>query len=467
MGDCLVEPWLGAALGYIKDWLAFQAEISEQPGCILAIAHRGEIVLEAAHGHANLDTGEKLTPRHRFRIASHTKAFTAAGIMRLREQKRLKLDDAVGQYVGDLHPDVAAATISQLLSHTAGLMRDGKDSTQFTDGRSYLGKDELLAELKLRPAIDPNSRFKYSNHGYGLLGLVIESISGEPYPAWLQREIITPLGLRETAPDMGLLGKGVPFARGHSRTVPVGRRVVIPGDNPTNAIMPAAGVVATAADTARFFAQLAPNAKKSLLSVASRREMIRRQWRVPQDVEEAYYGLALMSGATAGFDWFGHGGGFQGYISRTSVIPSREIAITVLTNAIDGWAPAWVNGVKFILQAFANHGAPSRKTRDWTGRWWTLWGAVDLVPFGAQVMVANPVLINPFLDAARIEVTGRDTGRIVHATGYASHGEPVRRVRGKSGVSEIWLGGGRIRPERVVKAEMERKYPKGRRRKDA
>ena len=58
-----MEPWLGAALGYIKDWLAFQVEVSGQPGCILAIAHRGEIVLEAAYGHANLDSGEKLTPR--------------------------------------------------------------------------------------------------------------------------------------------------------------------------------------------------------------------------------------------------------------------------------------------------------------------------------------------------------------------------------------------------------------------
>ncbi|CCE03596.1 serine hydrolase domain-containing protein [Bradyrhizobium sp. STM 3809] len=462
-----MEPWLGAAIGYIKDWLAFQVELSGQPGCIVAIAHRGEIVLEAAYGHANLDSGEKLTPRHRFRIASHTKAFTAAGIRRLREQKRLKLDDAVGQYVDDLHPDIAAATLSQLLSHTAGLIRDGKDSSQFTDGRSYLTRDELLVELKLAPVIDPNSRFKYSNHGYGLLGLVIEAITGEPYPTWLQREIMALAGLRESAPDMTLLARNAPFARGHSRIVPVGRRVVIPGDNPTHAIMAAAGIVATAADTARFFAQLAPNAKKSLLSVASRREMIRRQWRVPQDIEEAYYGLALMSGTTAGFDWFGHGGGFQGYISRTSVIPAREIAITVLTNAIDGWAPAWANGVKFILQAFATHGAPTRKTRDWTGRWWTLWGTFDLVPVSAQVMVANPGFINPFMDAPRIEVTGRDTGRIVQAAGYASHGEPVRRIRAKSGVSEIWLAGARLRPERVVRAEMERKYPKGRRRKDA
>ena len=95
---------------------------------------------------------------------------------------------------------------------------------------------------------------------------------------------------------------------------------------------PAAGFVSTAADTARFFAQLAPNAKRSVLSASSRREMTRKQWRNPHASLEAYYGLGIMSGNTAGWDWFGHGGGFQGYISRTCVIPACEVTITVLTN---------------------------------------------------------------------------------------------------------------------------------------
>jgi CubicO group peptidase (beta-lactamase class C family) len=460
-----VDAWLRSAIDYVIDWLAFQVEMSEQPGCIIAITHRGEIVAEAAFGHADLDTGEKLTPRHRFRIASHSKAFTAAGIMRLRERGRLKLDDAVGTYVKGLHPQVAAVTLTQLLSHSAGLVRDGRDSGQFTDTRSYLTAEELLAELALPPSIDPNTRFKYSNHGYGLLGLVIEAIAGEPYAAFLQREVIEAVGLRETAPDMAGLAKNIPFARGHSPKTLLGRRAVIPGGNPTEAMASATGFVATAADTARFFAQLAPNARKSLLSVASRREMTRRQWRIPQELE-ATYGLGLMSGSTAGFDWFGHSGGFQGYISRTSVIPAHELAVTVLTNSLDGWATAWANGTKFILQAFLSNGAASRRTRDWTGRWWTLWGAADLVPMAKQVLVANPQLINPFMDATRIEVTGRDTGRIAEASGYSSHGEPVRRIRSKAGtVTDVWVGGAHLRPARVVRAEMERKYPKRRGRK--
>jgi CubicO group peptidase (beta-lactamase class C family) len=206
--------WLSSALDYIPEWLGFQMRMSEQPGCIVAIAHRGRIVLEHAYGHADLATGEKLTPRHRFRVASHSKSFTAAGILKLREQGKLKLDDRVGQLVGKLHKTVATSTISQLLSHSAGLIRDGDDAGQFTDRRPFLSTDELMAALQAAPVIEPNS-FKYSNIGYGLLGLVIEAVTGEAYEAWIKREIVDAAGLEETVSDMPL-AEGVPFARGHT-----------------------------------------------------------------------------------------------------------------------------------------------------------------------------------------------------------------------------------------------------------
>jgi CubicO group peptidase (beta-lactamase class C family) len=455
-----MEPWLQAATGYIRNWIEFQMRASEQPGCIVAIAHRGKLVAEFAFGHANLATGEKLTPRHRFRIASHSKSFTAAGIMKLRERRQLRLDDSVGQYVKGLHPQVAETTIAQLLSHSAGLTRDGADSGQFTDSRPYLTGKELLAELTLPTAIEPNTRFKYSNHGYGLLGVLIETIVGEPYPVWIKREIIDAAGLRETTPNVPI-GKNVPFARGHARRLPVGRRLVIPGDNPANAMAPAAGFVSTAADVARFFAQLAPNTKHSLLSAPSRREMTRKHWRNPHASLEGYYGLGIISGSLGGWDWFGHTGGFQGYVSRTCVMSGRDLAITILTNSIDGWAYPWLDGAMHILRAFATRGAPARRVRDWTGRWWTMWGATDLVPMGNVVVVANPQFGNPLMDAAEIEVTGRDTGRIKLAGGYESHGEPVRSKAGT--VTDIWLGGINAKPEKKVATEMERKYAPRRR----
>ena len=115
--------WLAPALAYIPQWLSYQMRTTEQPGCVLAIAYQGAVVLDVAFGWADRVAGEALTPRHRFRVASHSKSFTATAIMKLREQGRLKLDDTAGQYVSRLHPAIASATLAQLLSHTAGSRR--------------------------------------------------------------------------------------------------------------------------------------------------------------------------------------------------------------------------------------------------------------------------------------------------------------------------------------------------------
>ena len=461
-----MESWLQPAIDYGRSWIEFQVRASQQPGCVVAIAHRGRLVAEYAFGHADLDSGERLTPRHRFRIASHSKSFTAAGIMKLREKRKLRLDDPIGQHVRGLHPKIAETTIAQLLSHSGGLARDGADAGYFADRRPYLDNKELIAALQSAPAIEPSSRFKYSNHGFGLLGLVIEAISGESYSSWIEREIVKAAGLRETSPDMpAASGKGVTFARGHSTEQPAGRRFVIPGDNATHALAAATGFVATAADVARFFAQLAPNAKRSVLSATSRREMTRKHWRNPDASLEGYYGLGTMSGSTAGWDWFGHTGGFQGYISKTCVIPARELTITVLTNAIDGMALFWLDGIIHILRAFAARGAPSRRVRGWSGRWWGLWGAVDLVPIGNRVIAALPAALNPLLDATEIEITGRDAGKIVLAPGFRSYGEAVRRVRNKAGtITDIWIAGGHLTREKAMAAEIERRYAPRKRR---
>src|SRR2546423_14723274 len=196
-----MEKWLKPALDYIPRWIEFQMAASQQPGCIIAIVHRDKIVLERAFGSANLDTGKALAPRHRFRVASHSKSFTAAGIMKLREHRRLKLDDTAGDYIDGLHPQAARATIAQLLSHTAGIIRDGEDAGQFLDRRPYLNEAELRADLRLPLVIAPGTRMKYSNHGFGLLGLIIEAITGEPYAKWIKREIIDAAGPIETTPD--------------------------------------------------------------------------------------------------------------------------------------------------------------------------------------------------------------------------------------------------------------------------
>ncbi|HKX08665.1 MAG TPA: serine hydrolase domain-containing protein [Stellaceae bacterium] len=455
-----MDRWLGAALDYIPRWLEFQMRQTELPGCAVAIAQRGRIVLEQAFGHADLGRGFPLTPRHRFRVASHSKSFTAAGIMRLRERGKLRLDDPAGRFLRDLHPQIARATIAQLLSHSAGLVRDGWDSGQWQDRRPFRSEAELRTDLKAPPIIEGSARFKYSNHGYGLAGLVIEAVTHEPYRAWIQREIVDAAGLEETRPDVPL-PRGTPVARGHSGKWPLGRRAVIPGDNPTHALASATGFVSTATDLARFFNQLSPGARGGVISPSSRREMIRRQWRDPHSSLERYYGLGTISGALGDWEWFGHSGGFQGFITRTATFPAPELTISVLTNSADGLAHPWLDGVAQILRCFAKFGAPSRRLADWFGRWWSLWGAVDLVPVRDRVFVATPAFLNPFLDASELAVTGRDRGRIALAGGFANHGELARLVRGgRRRVTGLWLGGTQLVSEAKVAREMATRYEK-------
>ncbi len=459
-----MESWLKAALDYVPRYLEFQLRHTEQPGCVIAVTHRGRLVLEQAFGHADLARRVPLTPRHRFRVASHSKSFTAAAVMRLREQRKLRLDDLAGQYVKGLHPQIAGVTIAQLLSHSSGIIRDGSDAGQWQDRRPFLDAEELRAALGTAPVIESNSRFKYSNHGFGLAGLVIEAVTGESYGDWIRREIIARANLEETAPDMPL-ASGALMARGHSGRLPIGRRVTIPGDQSTRALAAATGFVSTAADLARFFAQLDPAAGRSVLSAASRREMIRRQWRDPHGSFGRHYGLGITSGQVGDWDWYGHGGAFQGFISRTVMLPGRAITVSIVTNSIDGMANQWSDGVLHMLQAFERHGAPRARTRSWNGRWWSLWGVVDLVPMAERILVATPALLAPFTDASEIEISGKTRGRIALANGFANHGEAVRRTLGRGGkASELWLGGTRYLPEAKIADEMAQRYGGAKRR---
>ena len=136
----------------------------------------------------------------------------------------------------------------------------------------------------------------------------------------------------------------------------------------------------------------------------------------------------------------------------------------MLTNATDGASHTWLDGTLHVLRAFARHGAPSRKTAAWSGRWWSLWGAVDLLPTQGRVLVANPLLANPVLDASEIEVLGRDrngaaSGRVALAGGFANHGEPVRLLfDGRGKAKEFWLSGGKMLPQAKVERELFARY---------
>ncbi len=450
--------WLDNAVDYIDQWLAFQMRLTRQPGCVFAAAHKGNLLFEKAYGYANLASRERLTPRHRFRVASHSKSFTAAAILKLRESGRLTLDDPAGRHVDGLHPSVAQVTLRQLLSHGGGVVRDGPDGGQWSDERPFASEDELRETLKSPLVIPCETRMKYSNHGFGLLGLVIEAVSGMPYGEWVTRNIVEPAKLSETRHD-GPCERNIPFARGHSGELPMGQRVVIPADNPTNALAPATGFVSTAADLVRYFSNLDPRTRTRFLTQESRRAMVHRQWNDPHSVDSEGYGLGMCLGSMCDWPWAGHGGAFQGVRTFTAFLSDHDITFSILTNANDGLAETWSEGIIEIFKTFKCHAPPRGRTLAWSGRWWNLSEAIDLVAFRDRVLVASPDRIRPFAAADEISVAEEDRGTISLSGGYGSHGEPARLVRDPDGsLREVWLGGERLVQEDRIKEEFNRKY---------
>ena len=101
-----MSEWLPPALAAAGRWLEYQQRASRLPGLQFAVAHRGQKVAEAALGLRSRSSGEPLATDTRLRVASHSKTFTAVGIMRLVESGRLRLDDKAGSYVAGAAPKI-------------------------------------------------------------------------------------------------------------------------------------------------------------------------------------------------------------------------------------------------------------------------------------------------------------------------------------------------------------------------
>ena len=452
-----MSDWLPPALAYIPQWLDYQTAQLGLPGASIAIAKDGAVVLAHAQGVADQRSGEALTPAHRFRVASHSKTFTTAGILRLVDAGRLRLDDRAGTHVPGLHPEVARATVSQLLSHTGGIIRDGEDSEQWLQRRPFLSEAELGDALAAPPTLPANTRMKYTNHGFGLLGLIIEAVTGEAYNTWIARNVIAPAGLGETYPDAPLPA-GIPLAQGHAAPALLGRRYVVPTDTCTHALASATGFVSTPADLVRFFSQLATTSPSLLLSLESRREIARPLWRIP-GAAPRHYGLGTAHGETGGWTWFGHGGGFPGVRSFTVIVPEQAIAVSVCLHATDGEPQGMVESILRILQTFAAHGPADPALADWAGRYWSLWGASDFVPMGNKVLIGLPNQAHPFADGSVLTPTAPDCAVISEANGYGSYGQSVRLVRDATGtVREILFAGSHLKRHADAVAEAVARY---------
>ncbi|MGH7597255.1 MAG: serine hydrolase domain-containing protein, partial [bacterium] len=186
-GESLVEGKLGAKLDQYMTRLA-KFGFS---GAML-VAQKGKIILHKGYGWADMARGIPITNATVFDIASLTKQFTAAAILKLEVQNRLKIGDRLSKFLSNVPKDKAGITLHHLLAHTAGLPAELAHEDNFTRERFIAAV--LRAPLKTRPG----QKYSYSNLGYTLLAAIIEMVSGQSYETFLAKELFEPAGMRHT-----------------------------------------------------------------------------------------------------------------------------------------------------------------------------------------------------------------------------------------------------------------------------
>ncbi|NYV78923.1 serine hydrolase, partial [Streptomyces sp. UH6] len=181
-----------------------------------AVAHTGHGRRSGTYtaGTAELGTGRPMVGADgRFRIASVTKSFTAAAVMRLVADGDLQLDDPAGRHVPQLAE--SGVTVRQLLKQTSGLADFG-ELVDWTRPGGYTPEEFLDLSLRLGPEFAPGTDWGYSNTNYLVLGMVIERVTGEDFRGYVERTVIEPLDLRGTYwPAPGELGLRGPHARNY------------------------------------------------------------------------------------------------------------------------------------------------------------------------------------------------------------------------------------------------------------
>jgi Tol biopolymer transport system component len=321
----------GAPMLAVRALLDDLAAHDQLAGAVL-IALDGEPILQEAYGMADRTRGVPNQVDTKFNLGSMDKMFTAIAILQLVEEGRLALEDRVGDHLPDYANEAVArgVTIHQLLTHTAGL-GDYSESERYEELhdqiRSVGDYVPLFVDTPLEFA--PGERFRYSNSGYIVLGLIIEEVTGQSYYEYVGQRIFELCGMENTAAYE--LDAGVPnLARGYTRFDVAGNELAEIRDNAF--VMPtkggsAGGGFSTVEDLLRFANALLDH---QLLPPASTELLLAGKVRMGERVQ---YGYGFIDRLVENQRAVGHTGGAPGVCSMFSMYLDLGYTTIVLSNS--------------------------------------------------------------------------------------------------------------------------------------
>ena len=306
------------------------AELKEKntPGTVITVISGDQIVYQKAFGVANVETNAEMQPEMLFRLGSTTKMFTAAALLTLAENNKIKMNEPIGNRVKGLNARLGQVTPHHLLSNSAGI-RDFAAPVISNDdpslGNMVRGwKDDVFFS-------DQGEIYSYSSPGYWLSGFVVEELYGKPYADAMTELLFKPIGMERTT-LRPFLAITYPFATGH--VVQEGKATIIRPMFNNVAMWPAGSIFSNAKDLSRWVIALMNDGKvegKQLLSPALINQMVQHHVPVPGETD-SYYGYGLTVFKYKGLEFVGHGGFSRGYGSMIQMAPSKKFAVIVLTN---------------------------------------------------------------------------------------------------------------------------------------
>ncbi|MGN8646743.1 serine hydrolase domain-containing protein [Gracilibacillus sp. HCP3S3_G5_1] len=348
---------------------------SHLPGVAIGLAKDGQVLYEKGFGYRDVENQLHVTSDTVFAIGSITKSFTCVALMQLQEMGKLSLHDPIKKYLPDFHlkNEISAdqMTIHHFMTHTSGIpdlqtfpmvMYESLSEDDFRYDPTIQGNKEevqpiqtyeeyleYLGQLDFKMLSEPGEKWHYSNDCYGLLGAVIEQVSGQKYETYVHEQILEPSGMKYTSFFLNDLNDKDVTKIYVSREVR-GKKAVIPSPNWWDTpVQRASGFLKSNVSDMLKYAELFRTGGKvgaeRILTNDSIKQMTEVHiWRNPLINQGYGYGVSVVP------DYHGtrlieHAGGIKGGGAQMFIIPEKGLTGIVLTNILSMAPTAIMNGV--------------------------------------------------------------------------------------------------------------------------
>jgi len=350
-----IEKYIGQA---IQDW--------NIPGAAVCIVKDNKIILNKGFGVIDTDSKKKVDEHSLFAIASNTKAFTSAAVAKLVEEEKLNWDDKVRKYLPyfKLYDDYVSEefTIRDLLCHRSGLATFSGDLIWY--GTEYSREEIIRRAQYLEPVSSFRTEYGYQNIMFIAAGEVIAKASGMSWEDYIKKHFLEPLQMDRTVLSVNDLSKMKNVNSPHNDVD--GNNIPIDWVNWDN-MGPAGSIISSVDDLSKWIKMQLNQGTwndKEFFSKSSSNEMWSAQTsKKLSNFHRTNFPSKHFSAYGLGWDLYdyhgklvvNHGGGYDGFISHTVLVPEENLGFVILTNnnTFFPWAMQYN-----ILEEFLNPGDP-------------------------------------------------------------------------------------------------------------